>query len=118
MDELSGLAEFLAQPHHEHVDTAVGYRVIAAKGGSRAIDIIQRQSKGIDLVIIDMIMPAMDGGVTFDRIRELAPDMPVLLSSGYSINGQATQIMERGCNGFIQKPFNIAELARKIREIL
>jgi CheY-like chemotaxis protein len=96
----------------------LGYRVIAAKGGSRAIDIIQRQSKGIDLVIIDMIMPAMDGGVTFDRIRELAPDMPVLLSSGYSINGQARKIIDRGCNGFIQKPFDINELSQAIRRIL
>ena len=59
----------------------------------------------IDLVILDMIMPGISGGETFDRLRAINPDVRVLLSSGYSINGEAKHIMERGCNGFIQKPF-------------
>jgi len=46
-------------------------------------------------------MPGMDGGKVFDRIKEIRPQMPVMLSSGYTINGQATAIMSRGCNGFI-----------------
>jgi len=46
------------------------------------------------------------------------PDIKVLLSSGHSVNGQATEILERGCNGFIQKPFTIEVLSEKIREIL
>ena len=65
-----------------------------------------------------MIMPGMDGGATFDRIREIHPGMPVLLSSGYAINGHAEKIMRRGCNGFIQKPYNISELSQKIRKVL
>jgi DNA-binding NtrC family response regulator len=65
-----------------------------------------------------MIMPKMDGGITFDKIRELHPSVPVILSSGYSINEQATQIMRRGCNGFLQKPFGLSELSKKIRSIL
>jgi two-component system, cell cycle sensor histidine kinase and response regulator CckA len=73
---------------------------------------------GIDLVILDMIMPGMDGGATFDRIRELRPAMPVILSSGYAIDGQAQQILEKGCNGFLQKPFTISALSRQIRETL
>ena len=72
----------------------------------------------IDLVILDMIMPGMDGGKAFDRIRELQPGLPVMLSSGYAINGQADEIMRRGCNGFIQKTFNFLELSQKIRKIL
>jgi CheY-like chemotaxis protein len=65
-----------------------------------------------------MIMPGMDGGKTFDRIRDICPKMPVILSSGYAISGQAEQIMSRGCNGFIQKPFSLYELSQKVRQIL
>jgi CheY-like chemotaxis protein len=67
---------------------------------------------------MDMIMPGMGGGETFDRLKQINPHIKVLLSSGYSISGQASQIMERGCNGFIQKPFNIKQLSAKLREIL
>jgi DNA-binding NtrC family response regulator len=72
----------------------------------------------IDLVILDMIMPGMDGGKTFDRIREVQPGVPVLLSSGYAMNGQAFEIMQRGCNGFIQKPYNISELSSKVHNAI
>jgi len=65
-----------------------------------------------------MVMPEMGGGETYDRLKELNPDIKVLLASGYSIDGQAKEILGRGCNGFIQKPFNMEKLSRKIREIL
>jgi DNA-binding NtrC family response regulator len=64
-----------------------------------------------------MIMPGMDGGKTFDRIRELRPRLPVMISSGYAINDQASKIMRKGCNGFIQKPFSVSEISKKIRKI-
>jgi CheY-like chemotaxis protein len=67
---------------------------------------------------MDMIMPGMGGGETFDRLKQINPRAKVLLSSGYSINGQASQIMERGCDGFIQKPFNLQQLSVKLRQIL
>ena len=70
------------------------------------------------LVILDMIMPDMGGGETYDKLKEINPDIKVLLSSGYSINGQANEILNRGCNGFIQKPFNMVDLSQKIRKIL
>jgi PAS domain S-box-containing protein len=96
----------------------LGYRVVIADGGEQAIDAVQRKGSAISLIVLDMMMPGMDGGKTFDRIREIAPDIPVLLSSGYSINGKAKEIIERGCNGFIQKPFNLSELSQKIRRIV
>jgi len=96
----------------------LGYRVIAVNDGESAVQTVKRMGDGIDLVVLDMIMPGMDGGKTFDRIREIRPSVPVILSSGYSIDGQAAEIMERGCDGFIQKPFDISELARKVREVL
>jgi len=96
----------------------LGYRVIVASGGMEAADIVAREGDAIHLVILDMIMPGMDGNETFDRLREIRPQLPILLSSGYAINGQAIDIMQKGCNGFIQKPFSISELSQKIRGIL
>jgi len=65
-----------------------------------------------------MIMPGISGGETFDRLLGINSEIRVLLSSGYSINGQAQEIMDRGCNGFIQKPFQLENLSRKVREML
>ena len=65
-----------------------------------------------------MIMPGITGGNTYDRLKEINPDIKVLLSSGYNINGQAQEILDRGCNGFFQKPFNMKELLLKIREVM
>ena len=95
----------------------LGYNVITARGGLEAIDILREKDHTIDLIILDMIMPGISGSETFDRLRGINPDSKILLSSGYSLNGQATEILNRGCNGFIQKPFNINHLASKIQEI-
>ncbi|MCX7635308.1 MAG: response regulator [Syntrophales bacterium] len=79
---------------------------------------MQDRADEIALVILDMIMPGMSGGETFDRFRTINPGIKVLLSSGYSIDGRAQEIMGRGSNGFLQKPFHMERLAEKIREIL
>jgi DNA-binding NarL/FixJ family response regulator len=65
-----------------------------------------------------MIMPDMSGGETYDWTKEINPDIKVLLLNEYSINGQAKEILERGCNGFIQKLFNMRQFSQSIREIL
>ena len=96
----------------------LGYTVLSAMSGQEAIDAYQKNQDNIDLVIMDMIMPGMGGGETFDRLKEINPEVKVLLSSGYSINGQATKILRRGCDGFIQKPFNMNQLAKKVQKIL
>ena len=96
----------------------LGYKSLTAKSGEEAIGIYKKNYDKIDMVILDMIMPDMGGGETYDKLKEINPDIKVLLSSGYSIDGLATEILERGCNGFIQKPFNMADLSKKIREIL
>jgi len=104
----------------------MGYKVLIAKSGKEAIEIVGKVHgakrstipSAPDLIILDMIMPDMGGGETFDRLKEIDPDIKVLLSSGYSINGQATEILDRGCKGFIQKPFNIQQLSLRIREAL
>jgi CheY-like chemotaxis protein len=98
----------------------LGYRVFVARSGMDAIDIVRkaRGSSAPDLVILDMVMPRMGGGEVYDRLKEIRTDLKVLLSSGYSINGEATEILERGCDGFIQKPFQMKELSVSIRGIL
>jgi two-component system cell cycle sensor histidine kinase/response regulator CckA len=96
----------------------LGYKVLKAKGGRETVEIYDANKDKIDLVILDMIMPDMGGGQTFDSIKELNPNVKVLLSSGYSIDGQARQILQRGCDGFIQKPFSMKHLSGRIRELL
>jgi CheY-like chemotaxis protein len=65
-----------------------------------------------------MVMPGISGEGTYDKIKEINPDVKVLLSSGYSVDGRAQEILERGCNGFLQKPFTMADLAQHLNGIL
>lgn len=102
----------------EELLTSLGYEVEVAVSGQEAVDIYEKKKSGIDLVVLDMVMPGMGGGETYNRLKEIDPDVKVLLSSGYSINGQAQEILDQGCNGFIQKPFDIKDLSRKLKEIL
>jgi len=97
---------------------AMGYRVLTAKDGEEAMQVYEKNLDEIDIVLLDMVMPNMSGGEAYDRIKEVNLDVKVLLSSGYSISGEATEILKRGCNGFIQKPFTMKALSRKIRGIL
>lgn len=96
----------------------LGYTVIKAKSGKEAIETFKKKSKTIDLVILDMILPEMNGCEIYDHLKTIHPEVKVLLSTGYSINGMATEIMNKGCNAFIQKPFTIEKLSQKIHEVL
>ncbi len=98
----------------EQILKKLGYTVIKAGNGSRALELYKENSDKIDVVLLDMIMPEMSGGEIFKRLREINPEAKVILLSGYSLDGYAQEIMDRGCNGFIQKPFSIAELSQKI----
>ena len=102
----------------EKILERLGYTAIIAKSGKEAIDIYRENRDKIEMVILDMIMPDIGGKVAYERLKEINPDIKVLLSSGYSITGQAQEILDKGCNGFIQKPFNLKDLSQKIREIL
>jgi len=96
----------------------LGYGVVLARSGEEALGVFEEKKGAINMVILDMIMPDMGGGEIYDRLKALNPGVKVLLSSGYSIDGQASEILDRGCDGFIQKPFNIKDISHKIREIL
>ena len=96
----------------------LGYKTLAAESGKEAVAVYGAHREEIDVVILDMIMPDMGGDEVYDRIKAINPKVKALLSSGYSINGTAREIINRGCNGFIQKPFKLEELSQKLREIL
>jgi len=96
----------------------MGYEVLTAGSGKKALEIYRKKKDQIGIVILDMIMPEMGGGETYDKMKKINPGIKALLSSGYSINGQATEILKRGCNAFIQKPFSVTNLSLKLREIL
>ncbi|HMK48928.1 MAG TPA: response regulator, partial [Thermodesulfovibrionales bacterium] len=96
----------------------LGYKALTARSGAEAIEVYKQHPAGIDLVILDMIMPEINGKETLIKLMEIDKDVTVLLSSGFSINGEAKAILNLGCRGFIQKPFKPEELTRKIRDAL
>lgn len=102
----------------EEMLQSMGYKVLTARSGMEAVEIFKKNRTVIDLVILDMIMPGLGGGETFDCIKAIDPDIRVLLSSGYSIKGEAKEILNRGCSGFIQKPYSLSQLSEKLNEIL
>jgi len=96
----------------------LGYDVLLAKNGRDALELYKKNQDKIDMVLLDMVMPMMGGGEAFDRIKEMNSNVKILLSSGYSLEGEAKEILKRGCDAFIQKPFQLGPLSQKIGEIL
>ena len=95
-----------------------GYKVLKAKSGKEALELYKDKGDTIDLVLLDMIMPGLGGSETFDGLKKINPGIKVILSSGYSSNEKTEGILRRGCNGFIQKPFNMKILSQKISKVL
>lgn len=96
----------------------LGYEVLRAGSGREAIAIYEGRRADIRLVVLDMIMPEMGGGEVFDALKRIDPAARILLATGYSLQGQAREILDRGCVGFLQKPFDLEELARKLEDTL
>lgn len=97
----------------------LGYRLLTAQSGEEALEIYRDNYGAIDLIIMDMIMPGMSGSAAIDAIREINPMVAIILSSGYSIDGEAQEIISKaGRISFIQKPFMMTELSQHIRNIL
>jgi PAS domain S-box-containing protein len=96
----------------------LGYKVLLARSGKEAIELYKTNKDDVDMVILDMVIPDSDGGETYDKMKEINSNVKVLLSSGYSVSGHPREILERGCDAFIQKPFDIKGLSQKISEIL
>jgi CheY-like chemotaxis protein len=95
-----------------------GYTVLLARDGVEATELYAERSTEIDLVVLDIIMPRMGGRKTYERLREVNPGVKVLLSSGYSKKGQAQDILAAGARGFLQKPYDLRAVLRRVREVL
>ena len=93
-----------------------GHRVTTVAGGQQALDLVAGGA-AIDLVILDLNMPGMNGAETLDRLRRLAPGLPVLLATGHLDEGTAKVIRQDGHATCLAKPFSMAELDRKFQEL-
>jgi len=96
----------------------VGYRVLEARDGLEAVEIVENSKDRIHLILLDMTMPRMGGAEAFRRIRALAPATRVLLTSGYTQKEALESLADLPPDGFLQKPFRIRELVVQVREIL
>ncbi len=96
----------------------LGYTVYTADSGDKAVGIFSEKADTIDVVVLDMIMPGLSGKETYRRLKQIDPQVRVLLASGYAMEGQAEDILKEGCTGFIQKPFKMEQLSLTIQEIV
>lgn len=96
----------------------LGYTVLVAASGERAVELFSANHGQIDAVVLDMVLPGISGAEIFERLRQIDPAVGVLLSSGYSIDSRAREILARGCDDFIQKPYDLSSLSRKLRAVI
>ncbi len=95
----------------------LGYRVMVAEDGEEAIALLEEHGSEISVVILDLVMPGLDGEATFHRLRELDPLVPIVLSSGYSRDDNVKRLLMAGANGFLPKPFELKHLARALKQV-
>jgi CheY-like chemotaxis protein len=98
--------------------TRLGYNIILTGSGDEAVERFRRDKDDIDLIILDMVMPGMDGPATYQHLIAIDPEVKVILSSGYSITNIAKEILDMGCDKFVQKPFRLGQISQIIRELL
>jgi diguanylate cyclase (GGDEF)-like protein len=93
----------------------LGYAVIAARSGKSAVDSFQKRTHNIDVVIMDMVMPDIGADHLLEIIRQCQPGIKVVLSSGYSPAHVQGGDLLRNTDGFLQKPYQLAELSKIVR---
>ena len=98
--------------------TELGYQVLKAGGGREAVEIYRQNAESIDLVAVDMLMPDLSGSKTYEQLKTVNPAVKVLLISGFSQSRVVEELIEMGCVGFLQKPFDSRTLSLKIHEVL
>ncbi len=96
----------------------LNYDVILASDGLEAIEIYEKHSKDISAVILDMIMPKMNGRETFFKLKKIDPEVKVIITSGFSENKNVGDMIENGVRGFIRKPYLQAELSKLLANVL
>jgi DNA-binding response OmpR family regulator len=95
-----------------------GYDVVLAEDGYRALELLREDARAVDLVVLDLAMPGLPGERVLETLRGLRPDLPVIISSGYSSVESQTSWVAAGASAFVAKPYRIQDLALKLREVL
>lgn len=96
----------------------IGYDVVSVGNAQEAVRLLKEKKDLIDLIVLDIILPDLSASETFRTLRTLAPNVKILLSSGYSVDERAIEMMTGGNCGFIQKPFNLRSLSHHVRNML
>ena len=96
----------------------LGYEVIEAETGAEGVELYAHQGERIDAVILDLVMPGMSGGDTFDALRAIDPSVKALLSTGHSPDGVTQSLLDRGVKGLVPKPYGLNELAQALDDAL
>jgi PAS domain S-box-containing protein len=96
----------------------LGYTVCTAVDGVQAVELFKKMHPSIDLVILDMIMPGMNGQEAFKNFRSIKPDIPVILSSGFSKEEYVLNMLKNGLAGYVRKPFRLTELSQLVAKIM
>jgi CheY-like chemotaxis protein len=102
----------------QRVLTDEGYRVVTARDGFLALDIYKKLQSEISLVILDFTMPIMDGSEVFSELRMINPQVPVVLSSGFTEQDKLKWMLAKGLRGFIPKPYTQQKLLLQVRSTL
>ena len=101
-----------------HILGQLGYEAATFADSGSAIEYYRERHAVVDLVILDMIMPGIDGGECFRRMREINPRLRAILSSGFGCDGRAQQLLSAGMHAFLQKPYRMSHLARVVQDVL
>jgi two-component system cell cycle sensor histidine kinase/response regulator CckA len=96
----------------------LGYSVLKAYSGYEGLKLFKENKSKIDLIISDLEMPKMNGKEVMDKLREIDPQIKVMLSSGTLTNADEEKVMNKGFNGFLKKPYNINTLCEKMAQII
>ncbi len=113
VDDEELVASMLAEHLQNH-----GCHTFHAGNGEEAIDILQLHKDELDVVILDLNMPVMDGKTAYGKMIAIKPDIKVLVASAYNLNNSVDDILTKGANGFIQKPYRIDNIVLKIRQVM
>jgi CheY-like chemotaxis protein len=96
----------------------LGYRAVTAASGEEALDYLKRNASPVDAVILDMIMPGLDGLDTYHAIRQLHPEMKALIASGFSETGRVKEAIQLGVGAYVRKPYMLEDIGLAMRKIL
>jgi CheY-like chemotaxis protein len=110
--------EHLVMEVNRAIVEKLGYGVLEAKSGKEALRIAEQYEGPIDFVLLDVILPDMSGNQIYPKLKEIRPDLKVIVCSGFTLDGPAREILDAGAESFLPKPFSVAALSQTLEDIL